>query len=99
MKIFKVFMQFLVQDSLKNIFQKFEFVIYALRSTLAQLRPSNFILWNTKKLLFCAERICALRSTFSHLRLTLGAVALYALRPAFMKSTPGVDFIKVGRKA
>jgi hypothetical protein len=70
----------LVQDSLKNIFQKFEFVIYALRS--AQLRPSNFILWNTKKLLFCAERICALRSTFSHLRLTLGVFALYALRPA-----------------
>jgi hypothetical protein len=45
-----------------------------------------------KKLLFCAERICTLRSTFSHLRLSLGAVALslYALRPAFMKSTPGL---------
>jgi hypothetical protein len=30
-------MQFLVQDSLKNIFQKFECVIHALRSTLCAL--------------------------------------------------------------
>ena len=42
MKIFKVFMQFLVQDSLKNIFQKFEFVIYALRSTLCALRLRSY---------------------------------------------------------
>jgi hypothetical protein len=87
-EIFKVFMQVLVQDSLKTIFQKFKFVIYDLRSTLAQLRPSNFILWNTKKLLFCAERIWALRSTFCLLRQSLGAVALYAMCPAFMRSTP-----------
>jgi hypothetical protein len=30
-------MQFLVLDSLKNIFRKFEFVIYALRFTLCAL--------------------------------------------------------------
>jgi hypothetical protein len=39
--------------------------------------------------LFFAERICTLRSALSHLHQTLGAVALYSVRPAFMKSTPG----------
>jgi hypothetical protein len=67
---------------IENYFSEFKFVMYGLRSTLTQLRPSNFILWNTRKLLFCAERICALRSTLSNLRQTLGAVALYALRCA-----------------
>ena len=81
---------------IENYFSVFKFVIYALRSMLAQLRPSNFILWNTRKLLFCAERICALRSTFSHLRQTLGAVALYALRraPSFYEIHPWGGFHK-----
>jgi hypothetical protein len=86
-----VFMQFLLQDSLKTIFQNLylKFTLYALRSPSyahqilfyetqesSYLAPSTFAPY--AQLLVIYDKLLA------QLRFTL-----YAVRPAFMKSTPG----------
>ena len=60
---------------------------------LALLRPFIFFLWNTNNIKFHAERIRALRLFCANIWAQLRS-ALCAMRPTFMKSTPGLNNIK-----
>jgi hypothetical protein len=92
--IFIVFMQVLPQDSLKTVFQNLnlKFTLYA-----CAVMPIKFFVIKTQESSYFAPRALAPCTQLFVICAKLWeqlCFTLYAVCPAFMKSTPVVDFIK-----